>query len=151
MLVLRKDLQEGIGRQVRADGARTAMRAAASPFTHRLTAGTLWPRGDHGLGEIELPVELERARLDRQRPRGRAGLGRLVDDAHLDAELGQPKRQDEAGRAGADDQNVAIQFCPPTLSSMTSNETLHLRGTHSRERTVWSNYRPHASALTSRQ
>ena len=46
--------------------------------------------------------------MNRERARGRAGLNRLVDDTHLDAELGEPERQDETGRAGADDQNITV-------------------------------------------
>ena len=39
VLVLREDMQEGVGRQPRAD-VSNARRAARSPFTQRLTAGT---------------------------------------------------------------------------------------------------------------
>jgi hypothetical protein len=42
VLVLREDVQERVGRQTRAD-AFERQRAAASPFTQRLTAGTRWP------------------------------------------------------------------------------------------------------------
>ncbi len=71
---------------------------------------------DHRVGEIELAVEFERAGLHRQGARGGARLCGLVDDAHPDAELGQPKRQHEPGRPGADDQNVdsassCFSFC----------------------------------------
>ena len=58
---------------------------------------------DDRVGEIELLVQLKRARLHGQRARGGAGLGGLVDDAHLDAEFCQPKRQHQSGRTGADD------------------------------------------------
>ena len=45
------------------------------------------PRHD-GVGEIELPIELERARLHRKRARRGAGTGGLVDDAHFRAGFG---------------------------------------------------------------
>jgi hypothetical protein len=49
---------------------------------------------DHGFSEIELPVKFKCPRLDRKGPRGGARIGRLVDYAHLDAELSEPERQD---------------------------------------------------------
>ena len=78
---------------------------------------------DHGVGEVELAVEFERARLNGQGARGRAGLRRLVDDAHLDAELGEPERQDETGRAGADDQNIRIHHSFDYTGSESRHES----------------------------
>ena len=43
--------------------------------------------GDHCVGEIQLAVELERPRLNREGPRGRARLGGPVNDAHLTPSL----------------------------------------------------------------
>src|SRR6202043_2413407 len=45
------------------------------------------------------------------------GLRRLVDDANLDPELGEPERQDQSRGAGTDDQNVAAHHL--VLSSST--------------------------------
>jgi hypothetical protein len=44
--------------------------------------------GDHSIGEVELSVEFECSRLDRQGSRGRARLGRLVNNTHLYTEPG---------------------------------------------------------------
>jgi hypothetical protein len=73
----------------------------------------------HEVSEVELPVELEGARMNGERARGGARFRRLVDDAHLDTELGEPKRQDEAGRAGTDDQNITMH-CVPVRKSAVS-------------------------------
>ena len=116
VLVLREDFEKGIGGQILADGleGKPRRRFALHPQIDR---GNLVAVLHHELGEVELPVEFEGTRLNRQSTRGRAGLRRLVDDAHLDAELGQPQRQDEAGRAGADDQNVAVHHVILRLQS----------------------------------
>jgi hypothetical protein len=58
--------------------------------------------------EIELPVKLERSRVDRQRSRGGSGPGRLVDDPDRDALFRQPEGEDQSGWAGADDQHARI-------------------------------------------
>ncbi len=42
----------------------------------------------NGVSEVQLLVEFERPRLNRQGPRGGPWLGRLVDDTHLGAKLG---------------------------------------------------------------
>ena len=57
---------------------------------------------------VELAVEFERPRLNRQGSRACAGLCRLVGDADFHPELTQPERQGQAGGTGADDQNVAV-------------------------------------------
>ena len=45
---------------------------------------------DNGVGEVELPVKLERPGLNGERPRTRAGRLSLVEDPHLGAELREP-------------------------------------------------------------
>src|SRR5262249_7528237 len=73
MLVLRKDVQEGIGRESRADllkrDARSRLALDPQPDGRDLVAAR-----DHVTGEIELAIELERSRMDRQCAGGRAGL-----------------------------------------------------------------------------
>jgi hypothetical protein len=64
---------------------------------------------DNEIGEVELAIEFERARVDGERTRRRAGLGSLVDDAQFHSELGQPEREDETGRPGADNQDIAAR------------------------------------------
>ena len=62
--------------------------------------------------EVKLTVEFQCPRLHRQRARGGAGLRGLVDNPHSDAELGQPQRQNQPGRASADDQHIAAHLDP---------------------------------------
>ena len=102
MLILREDLQEGIGGQILADGREGEPRRRFAPHP-QIDCGNLVAMLHHEIGEVELPVEFEGTRMNRQRPRGHAGLRRFVDYAHLDAEPGEPERQYQAGRAGADD------------------------------------------------
>src|SRR5262249_19624980 len=61
---------------------------------------------DYVTGEIELAIELERSRVDRQCAGGRAGLRGLVDDSWLRAELDQPQREHQTRGPSADDQHV---------------------------------------------
>ena len=105
MPILRKDMQEGIGREIRTDGfeGKARRRFALHPQIDRRNRV---PMGHHGIGEVELAIEFERPRLHGQGTGGRAGLGSLVDDADPDPELGQPERENQAGRSGADNQNV---------------------------------------------
>jgi hypothetical protein len=60
----------------------------------------------YGICKIELAVEFKRARLGRKGPRGRVRLGRFVDYAYLDAELGKRARELDL-LACTDDQNIA--------------------------------------------
>src|ERR1700756_431618 len=88
VLVLREDLQKGIGSQILANGreGEPRLRFALHPQIDR---GNLMAMLHYEVGEVELPVEFEGTRMNRERARGRAGRCRLVDDAHLDAELGE--------------------------------------------------------------
>ena len=108
MLVLGKDLQEGVWRQV---GADLRERDACPPIAldPEADGGNLVPVGEHEIGEIELAIEFEGPRMNGEGAGGRAGLGGLVDDAHLDPELGQPQRQNQAGRSGADNKDIAAR------------------------------------------
>jgi hypothetical protein len=105
MLVLRKNVQERIGREARADllerDARPRFALDPEPDGRDLVAAR-----DHITGEIELAIELERSRVDRQCAGGRAGICGLVDDSGLRAELGQPQREHQTGGPSADDQHV---------------------------------------------
>src|SRR5579871_1637095 len=89
VLVLRKDMQERVGCQARADIFEFEMRHRLA-FDPEIDRRHLVSTRDHGLGEIELLIELERARLNREGARGGAGLGGVVDDADLDAEFRKP-------------------------------------------------------------
>jgi hypothetical protein len=61
----------------------------------------------HGfVGEPELLVELQRPRLHDHGPRRLAGAIIFVDDAKWNAMAGQTQGQHEAGRSGADDEDL---------------------------------------------
>ena len=106
MLVLGEDLEEGIWRQVRADRLKRQARRRLA-LHPEIDGGNLVASFHNGVGEVQLSVEFERPRLNRQGPRGGPGLGRLVDDAHFGAKLGQPERQHQTRRTSADDQYIA--------------------------------------------
>ena len=106
MLVLREDMQEGIGGQTLADRLERQARGLLAPDPE-IDRRVLVAAGDDLAGQVELAVELQGAGLDRQGSRGGSGFGGLVDDAHLDPKLGQPERQHQPGRPGADDQDIA--------------------------------------------
>ena len=114
MLVLREDFKKGVRGQVRANGleGKARLRFAFHPEVDRWNF--MAPRHD-GAGQIELAVELERPRLNRQSALGGAGLRRLVHDAHLDAELGQPERQNKARGPRANNQNIATRHLAPLI------------------------------------
>ncbi len=106
MLVLREDLDEGVGCQAFADALERQLRDrfAVNPEICRrdLMAAT-----HDGVGQVELAIQLEGACLHRQSTGSGAGRRGLVDDAHAHAEFAQPQGQYQPGRAGADDQHVA--------------------------------------------
>src|SRR5579862_367908 len=66
------------------------------------------PALDDGVSQIHLTIQFKRARLHRQRARGGPRLLGLVDDSHAHAHTCQPQGQYQAGRPGADDQNVGV-------------------------------------------
>ena len=87
MLVLGEDLEEGVWRQVRAN--RLERQARHGLALHpEIDGRNLVASRHNGVGEVQLAIEFERPRLNRQGPRGGPWFGRLVDDAHLGAELG---------------------------------------------------------------
>ena len=61
---------------------------------------------EHLVGEIELSVKLESARLHREGARGGAGLRAAIDDADSDPLPAEPQRQCESGGAGANDEDL---------------------------------------------
>ncbi len=87
MLVLRKDVQEGIRRCALADALErdAGLSLAGDP---EIPPGRTMASRDDRIGEIELAIKLERARLHGKGARGGAGTGGLVDDAHLCAGFG---------------------------------------------------------------
>src|SRR6266404_4410347 len=128
--VLRKDLQEGVGRQAEADGFKRKTRCRFA-FRPKIDGGNLVAPGDYGLCEVKLPVEFERAGLNRQSARGGSWLGGLVNDPYLDAELCQPKRQHQPRRTCTNDQNISPRhllcsnpsFIAPAYKARNPRET----------------------------
>src|SRR5260370_38326679 len=108
MLILRKDLQERVRRQSCSNLLERHARLRL-PFDPEPDRWDLVAMGDHEIGQIELTIKFESASMNGERAGGRAGLGRRVDDAYFDAELGQPEREDQACRSSADDQDLAAR------------------------------------------
>lgn len=110
MLVLRKNMQETIGRQVRDDLFERHARslATAKPYTK---AGDRVAFLDDGIGEIELLVQFQGPGVHGQRPRRRSGLRRLVDYADGHTLFRKPERKDKSRRSCADDQHAGVCHC----------------------------------------
>src|SRR5439155_25518787 len=107
VLVLRVDEPVWIGAPAQAQLAELDVRGLPGSGPE-VRCGEHQPGFDDLIGEAELAIELQRARLQRQRARSGAGLGSLIDDAGPDAEPGEPESEDEARRAGADDEHFGV-------------------------------------------
>src|SRR5665213_2568109 len=113
VLVLREDEQERVGGEAQAhrlEGRPRGLPALDPQIDRRRLVAAL----DHFAGEVHLAIEFERPRLDRHGPRGGPRLGDPIDDANLDAQLGQPQRQHQPRRPRPDDQHLAPLH--PTVS-----------------------------------
>ncbi|MNN65708.1 hypothetical protein D3C81_1812310 [compost metagenome] len=106
MLILGVDFQEGVGRQVLADGGEwQAYRGFA--LDPQIDGRYLVTLLHHGLVKVQLPIQFQGSRLHCQGARGGAGGAGLVEQAHADPQFAQPKCQHQPGGAGAYDQYVA--------------------------------------------
>ena len=103
--VLGEDQHEGKGAFALADVAERHARRVPAAFP-QVDRRELDAVRDRLVGNPELAVELERARVHHERAGGRAGRIRLVDDAHVNARPLEPEREHEARGAGADDQHL---------------------------------------------
>ncbi|RWX64036.1 hypothetical protein EN780_22010 [Mesorhizobium sp. M4B.F.Ca.ET.089.01.1.1] len=105
--VLRQREGEGVGADTAAE---IRQRQPCRDASRRVQGQPLQPHacGEHVVDDADLAVELQRAGLDRERARGLAGSGGLVEDAHRHAEPGQPQRQRQAGRTGAGNQDLGL-------------------------------------------
>ena len=106
MLVLRENFQKRVGCKSLADLGQWQVRHG---FALDPEIGGCHPMAvlHNRVGKPELSIQFQRPRLDSQRP-GRGARGRgLVDNPHAHAQFAQPQRQDQPGRAGADDQHIA--------------------------------------------
>ena len=109
MRVLRIHEREGEGTQSLADGVDPD----ASPWSaaHPEIDGGYLDAARHGVVcDSDLPVELERARLDGQRSRRRSRSFGAINDPDRHAEPRQPERQNESRRAGANDEDWGARF-----------------------------------------
>ncbi|MNQ91801.1 hypothetical protein D3C85_1071980 [compost metagenome] len=107
VLVLREDFQEWIGRQALADSVQRQARdlLALDPEVGGRHQVALL---HDGVGQVQLAVQLQGAGLHGQCAGSGAGFEGLVDDAHGNAQFAEPECQYQPGRAGADDQYVAM-------------------------------------------
>ena len=105
VLILGEDQQVREGAQSLAYVAEvgTSCRLAAHPD---VDGRELEAAVDDLVRKTDLAIELERTRVHRERARRGPRLGRLVDDPDVGAHALEPERQDQAGRAGADDENL---------------------------------------------
>src|SRR5947207_1437866 len=83
------------------------------------------------VGESHLAIDLERARLDRNRARRRAGLRGLVHNAHAHAQAGEIEGEHEAGWSRADNEYLCIAHLGSRrtngkLTPSLSHESTHL-------------------------
>ncbi len=110
MRVLRIHEREGEGTQSLADGVDRD----ASPWsaTHPEIEGRYLDAARHGVVcDSDLPVELERARLDGQRSRRRSRSVGAIDDPDRHPEPREPEGEDESRRSGANNEDgVALNL-----------------------------------------
>ena len=105
VLVLRKDDPERIRAETAPEVTELEPSCALGPAPE--VDGGEDETAAHDLRrEIDTAVELEGARLHRERARRRPRRARLVDDANADPELRERDREHEPGGAGARDQDV---------------------------------------------
>jgi hypothetical protein len=123
MLVLRKDHQERVRRQIAADVGEVEMGLRLAPGP-KVDGRHLVAALDHAPVDVKLTIEFERARLHRKGARGRAGLLVPVDNAHPDPEPCQPQRQNQAGRAGARNQHIAAHLHVLRFSNAPASKQL---------------------------
>jgi hypothetical protein len=103
VLVLRKDKRIGVRTDARAHIPQHETRDLPTRDPEVRCRDFTTARDDD-IREPDLPVELERARLNRDRARRCGRLRRLIDNAHLHTKPPEPERQDQTSRARADDQ-----------------------------------------------
>ncbi|MNC63464.1 hypothetical protein D3C76_1005090 [compost metagenome] len=89
VFVLREDFEEGVGCQALADAVQ---RQAGHGLAFYPEIGGRDPMTfvHDGVGQAQLAIQFQRARLHRQCPRGRPRCRRLVDDPYADPQFAQP-------------------------------------------------------------
>ena len=107
VFVLRKNQDIGIRTDVFANVAK---RGAGDPPTSdpQIHAGCRPAARDNGIGNSDLPVQLERSRLYGEGAGGCRRLSKPVNDSHARPEPCQPQRQHEARRSRSDDEDVGL-------------------------------------------
>jgi GNAT superfamily N-acetyltransferase len=107
MFVLRKDDQIRERTDAGPYAAEMNMRDLPA-LDPQIQVGEWEPALDDGIGESNLPIELECSCVDDERARRGAGLGDFIDDADANAAVCEPQRKGKAGRAGTRDQDIDI-------------------------------------------
>ena len=88
-------------------------RAARRPWAQMFAPVARLPSSSACSDEAQVRVDLQRARLHAQRPRLLRRSGMPVDDQRAHAPSRELIREHQPGRAGADDEDVSVQACPP--------------------------------------
>ncbi|MNK99916.1 hypothetical protein D3C87_1203330 [compost metagenome] len=114
VFVLRENLEKRVGRQALTDLGQGQVRHGLT-LDPEVAGLYLMAVLHHGVVQPELAIQLQRPCLDGQCPGRGARGGGFVDDPHAHAQFAQPQRQDQPGRAGADDQHVAAVHEPVLL------------------------------------
>ena len=105
MVVLGKAKQEGVRAEARAEVAEIEARRLPARV-EEVRHFDLYAGLDDIVGEAELAVELQRARVDDEGARGLPRSRVLVDNAERNTVTREAQREDEAGRTGAHDQDL---------------------------------------------
>ena len=115
VVVLAEDQDVGIGRHGTSGVAERHPRHLP-PLRPHVGAGGDLAKFESAIGDAELWVDLQRARLHAERPGLLRWSGVAVDDAHAHASADQLVGQHQSGRAGPDHQDVRIHVdpSPPT-------------------------------------
>ena len=126
VVVLAEHEDVGVGRD-RPCRRRRAGRGPCAGPAPRGCAGAALAELQRALDDAELRVDLQRAGLDAERAglRGRSGVA--VDDLDAHAAAHELVGEHEAGRAGADDQDVRIHIAPPQQEARGTIPCLSVR------------------------
>ncbi len=110
VIVLAKHQDERKRAQVLADVTdRNA--CGPAPVCPYIAAGGAGTQRECLIDDAHLGIDFHRARLHRHRTRLLRRAGMAIDDARLHAAPGKLVGEHQAGRAGADDENVDIHRC----------------------------------------
>ena len=107
VVVLAQDQEEGIRTEVPADVAQRDARRSPSPHP-QVGAGRALAELERPPGDPEMGVDLERAGLDAERTRLERRARVAIYDRRTHALPAELIGEHQAGRAGADDQDIGV-------------------------------------------